>query len=95
MSESADPRTNGPAPERDQPQSPEQIREEIERTRADLAGTVDALHAKLDVKSRALARAGQVKHRATTGAGRPRPEVLVGAAGVLLLVAGLVWWRRR
>ncbi len=95
MSESADQRTNGSVPERGQPQSPEEIREEIERTRADLAGTVDALHARLDLKSRARARAGQVKHRATTSSGRPRPEVLVGAAGVVLLVAGLVWWRRR
>ena len=68
--------------------SPDAIREEIERTREDLAGTVDALHAKLDVKAR-------VKAKATTDGGKPRPVVLAGTAVAVLAVAGLVWWRRR
>jgi Protein of unknown function (DUF3618) len=73
---------------------PDAIREDIERTRANLAGTVDALHAKLDVKTQAKARVARAKDQATTESGRPRPEVLAGAAGALLLVAALVWWRR-
>jgi len=36
----------------------------------------------------------QVTGQATTESGAPRPEV-VGAAGLVLLVVGLVWWRRR
>jgi len=73
---------------------PDAIREEIERTRDDLADTVDALHAKLDVKGQARAKVDQVKSRATTASGKPRPELVAGAAGAVLLIAGLIWWRR-
>lgn len=68
---------------------------EVERNREQLARTVDALHDKLDVKSKAQARLRQAKDRATTGDGRPRPVVLAGAAAVVAGVVGLVWWRRR
>jgi hypothetical protein len=74
---------------------PDAIREEIERTRDDLAETVDALHAKLDVKGQARAKVEQVKSQATTASGQPRPELIAGAAGVVLLIAGLVWWRKQ
>jgi Protein of unknown function (DUF3618) len=74
---------------------PDAIREEIERTRDDLAETVDALHAKLDVKSQARAKMDQVKSQATTASGKPRPELIAGAAGVVLLIAGLMWWRKQ
>lgn len=69
------------------PKAPDQIREEIEQTRAELADTVDALHAKLDVKTRAQEKAAELK-------GRP---VLLGgvAALVVAATAGLVWWKRR
>ncbi len=73
---------------------PEAIRADIERTRENLAETVDLLHAKLDVKSQAKAKVAQVRAQATTDSGKPRPEVIAGAVGVLLLVVGLVWWRR-
>ena len=73
---------------------PDAIREEIERTRDDLAETVDALHAKLDVKGQARAKVNQVKSQATTASGKPRPELVAGAAGVVLLIAGLIWWRK-
>jgi hypothetical protein len=71
------------------------IEADIETQREHLADTVDQLAHKLDVKAQAKERASQVKDRATTDAGRPRPE-LVGALVGLVLVAGLVvWWRRR
>ena len=74
---------------------PEEIREDIERTRENLADTVDALHAKLDVKSQAKARVARAKDQATTADGKPRPELIAGAVGVVVLVAGLIWLRRR
>ena len=71
------------------------IEADIEAQREHLADTVDQLAHKLDVKAQAKERASQVKDRATTDAGRPRPE-LVGALVGLVLVTGLVvWWRRR
>jgi len=71
------------------------IEADIEAQREHLADTVDQLAHKLDVKAQAKERAAQVKDRATTDAGRPRPE-LFGALVGLVLVAGLVvWWRRR
>jgi Protein of unknown function (DUF3618) len=73
---------------------PEAIRRDIERTRDDLAETVDALHAKLDVKSQAKARVARAKDQATTDSGKPRPEVVAGVLGAVLLVAGLIGWRR-
>ena len=84
---------------------PDVIREEIERTRDELAGTVDALQATLDVKSQAKARVARVKDQATTGvarvkdqattdSGKPRPEVVAGVVGAALLVAGLIRWRK-
>lgn len=89
MTTSAESESNGTV------QTPEQIREEIERTRADLADTVDALHAKVDVKARTQAKLEDVKHRATTPTGKPRPELVAAAVGTVLVVAVVVWWRRR
>jgi Protein of unknown function (DUF3618) len=82
---------NGSSPTSD----PDAIREDIERTRADLADTVDALQAKVDVKHRAQVKAHELKDRATTSTGKPRPELVGGVAAAVLLVVGLVWWRRR
>ena len=65
--------------------SPEQIEADIAQQREQLADTVDALTAKLDVKAQAGAKVDEVKHRATTDSGKPRPEVV--AAGVAALVA--------
>ncbi|WP_395696425.1 DUF3618 domain-containing protein [Nocardioides sp.] len=67
--------------------TPEQIEADIERQRAELAATIDQLHARLDVKTR-------VKDGVTTADGRPRPE-LVAAAVAVVLLAGLAYWRRR
>jgi hypothetical protein len=69
------------------------IEAEIEAQRDHLADTVDQLAHKLDVKAQAKERAADLKDRATTDSGKPRPLLLVGAAGVVA-VAGLLMWRR-
>jgi hypothetical protein len=86
-------------------QTPAEIESEIEQQREELAETLDALGAKLDVKAQAQAKAQEVrtttqlkvaefKDRATTDTGQPRPEVL-GAAVVLVVgTVALIWWRR-
>ena len=76
-------------------QSPEAIEAEIEAQRERLAETVDQLAHKLDVKAQAKERAADLKDRATTDSGKPRPELAAGLVGVLLAVGLLVWWRRR
>ena len=85
------PTTTTPTPSND----PEAIREDIERTREELAETVDALHAKLDVKAHAKARAARLKDSLTTDDGKPRPELMAAAVVGLLTLAGVVWWKRR
>jgi MYXO-CTERM domain-containing protein len=74
---------------------PEAIRADIERTRDELAETVDALHAKLDVKAQAKAKVADLKTSVTTDSGKPDPTLVIGALGVAALVVGLVWRRRR
>jgi cobalamin biosynthesis Mg chelatase CobN len=80
-------------------QTPEELEAEVEQKREQLAGTLDALSAKLDVKTQAQAKVaevkGQVKDRATTETGRPRTEVLLVGATVLVVTVALVWWRKR
>jgi len=74
---------------------PEQLEAEIEAQRAQLAGTVDALAAKLDVKAQAQAKVADLKDRATTETGSPRPDVLAGAVAAVVLLLALAVWRRR
>jgi hypothetical protein len=68
---------------------------DIEAQREHLAETVDQLAHKLDVKAQAQERAADLKDRATTASGAPRPELVAAVAGVVVLVGVLVWWRRR
>ena len=79
--------------------TPEEIQEDIEQQREQLAGTLDALSAKLDVKSQAQAKVAEVKadvkDRTTDDSGRPRAELLVFGASVVVVAVALVWWRRR
>jgi hypothetical protein len=87
-------------------QTPEEIQAEIEVQRERLAGTVDALSAKLDVKAQAkakvddakattTAKVADLKERATTEQGRPRPDLLVFTATAVVVAVAIVWWRRR
>jgi MYXO-CTERM domain-containing protein len=86
--------------------SPEEIQEDIERQREQLAETVDALGHKLDVKAQTRAKVEDVKAQtkvkvaeakelSTTDDGKPRPELIGVAAAVLVGVGVLIWWRRR
>lgn len=75
--------------------TPEAIEADIERQRAQLAGTVQHLHDRLDVKARARDKAQSLKDRATTDDGRPRPELVAAGAGVLAGVVALQMRRHR
>lgn len=75
--------------------TPEQIEAEIELQRAQLAGTVDELAAKLDVKSQARRKVAGLKDSATTDSGSPRPEVLGAAGSLVAMAVVLLLWRRR
>jgi len=87
-------------------QTPEEIQADIEQQREQLAGTVDALTAKLDVKAQARAnvddakvttqaKVAEIKGRATTDSGRPRTELIVFGATVVVVAVAIVVWRRR
>jgi hypothetical protein len=73
--------------------SPETIEADIARQREQLAATVDELQHRLDVKAQAKEKVAEVKDRATTDTGKPRPELAV-AAVVAAAVVVLVIWRR-
>jgi hypothetical protein len=75
--------------------TPEQIEADIERQREELATTVNELQAKLDVKTRARQGVADLKDRATTATGRPRPDLTVAATAAVAVVVGLMVWRRR
>lgn len=77
------------------PSSPEEIVADIEHQREELAETLDALAAKLDVKSHARDAVADVKDRATTDTGRPRTELLVAGGAVVVALVGVWWWRHR
>jgi hypothetical protein len=87
-------------------QTPDEIEAEIEVQREQLAETIDALSAKLDVKSQAQAKVEEAKQTAkqtaqggvtqvkqTARSIRP-PELI--AFGVTVVVAtAVLWWRER
>jgi hypothetical protein len=67
-----------PAP----PADPEQLRQDIERTREELGETVEALIAKADVKARARERVGEISERlrGATSQAREQATARVGQA---------------
>ena len=75
--------------------SPEAIEADIERQREELADTVSALQERLDVKTRAKEKASELRDRATTDTGKPRPELAALAVAAVAGVVGFVVWRRR
>lgn len=72
-----------------------ELEADIQAQRDQLAETVDQLTHKLDVKAQAKERAADLKDRATTESGRPRPDLVAAAVGVVVLSGLLLWWRRR
>jgi hypothetical protein len=70
-------------------QTPEELRREIERTRRELADTVDALSHKADVKEQARVKKQEVQERVSAN---PLPYAAVIGGIALLLVLRL---RRR
>lgn len=75
--------------------TPEEIQADIEEQREQLAQTVDQLTHKLDVKAQTKIKVDDLKDLATTDDGKPRPELIGVAAGALVVLGVLIWWRRR
>ena len=75
--------------------TPEQLEAEIALKRAQLAGTVDDLAAKLDVKSHAQDKVAELKDSVTTDSGKPRPEMLAAVGSLVAMVVVLLVWRHR
>ena len=75
--------------------TPEELEAEVARKREQLAGTVDDLAAKLDVKSQAQHKVAALKDSATTADGSPRPEVLAAAGSLAAMALVLIIWRLR
>ncbi len=72
---------NAPAPAAaDEAPGAEEIEAHIEQTRHDLAETVDALSAKLDVPTRARHQAQATKHRAAEQIGLARERIVAAAS---------------
>jgi two-component sensor histidine kinase len=74
--------------------TPEVIEADIARQREELAATVDELHHRLDVKAQVTQKAADLKGRATTDTGRPRPELAALVAVAATATIALVLWRR-
>jgi Protein of unknown function (DUF3618) len=74
-----------------QPQTPEEIRREIEQTRQELGATVDALSHKTNVKEQARVKKDEVQERV---ASNPRP-LIAAMGGLVALLVVLRFLRRR
>jgi ElaB/YqjD/DUF883 family membrane-anchored ribosome-binding protein len=81
------------------PAGPDALKARVDESRARLGRTVDQLGQRLDVPSRARARATESAYRArdtTVETYRERPPAVLGAGVALTgLVAGVITWRRR
>jgi hypothetical protein len=74
---------------------PDQIKADIEATRAQLADTVDQLSARLDVPARARESAARAKDTAVETYRESPPAVIGGAVALAGALVGLVVWRRK
>jgi hypothetical protein len=81
--------------------SPEEVREDIERTRAELGDTVEAVALKADVKTQAKAKLKSAtpdsvgEGAAQVGTAARENPVPVGIAGALVAGIALGWWLGR
>lgn len=71
------------------PQTVDEVRADIARTRDELAQTVEELGHRLDVKGRAQARADEIIHDPRT------TYVGIGAAVAAVAVVALLIWRKK
>ncbi len=67
------------------PQSQDELERQIAQQREELAHTVDALHAKLDIKTHAKHKAAELRQN----------PALLGALAIAAIAALVVWRRRR
>jgi hypothetical protein len=74
---------------------PAAIQAEIEATRERLSQTVDELHARLDVPSRARESAYRARDTAVETYRESPPVVVGGVLALVALGAGLMVWRRK
>ena len=77
------------------PKTTDDLEIQIEAQREHLADTVDQLAHKLDVKAQTQERVADLKDRATTDTGKPRPKLIAAAAGLVATAGAVLWWRRR
>jgi hypothetical protein len=70
------------------PDDPQQLRQEIERTREQLGETVEQLATKADVKSKAQTKAAQVSRRVKNAASQAQQEAAAQAGQVRSQLAG-------
>ncbi|GAT09743.1 hypothetical protein AU197_14380 [Mycobacterium sp. IS-1590] len=92
-----------PRPEPGPDAGVDDIQADIEQTRHELGETVEALQAKLDVKTRAKEKVDETKERVAekadtlrhTATDNPKQTVPVAAIVAILAVVGIIVWRRR
>lgn len=82
-----------PAPGK--PRSAEEIEADIERTRQQLAGTVDEIVERVKPANVARRTADSAKAQVLASDGSVRPDRVAIVVGVIVVVAVLVAWRRR
>jgi ElaB/YqjD/DUF883 family membrane-anchored ribosome-binding protein len=69
------------------PMSEHDLREEIDRTRDELAETVDSLAARADVKARVHHKADEAKHQVRQRAAEAKDEIVLQAGAARSVVA--------
>jgi hypothetical protein len=77
------------------PADPDQIKAEIEATRAQLGRTVEELSHRLDVPARAKEGAARAKDTAVETYRESPPAVIAAGVAMVALVVGIVVWRKK